>query len=140
HKMGIHGNATCVINFDQAKGYLIGPENRGLNCMFTFMNTARIGTAVQGISASESSFQGALTYAKERLAKRSLSGHKAPEKEADPIIVHPAVRNMLLTQKAFAEGGRALVYLRAHYADIVEKGETEEERKFADNILSLLTP
>lgn len=140
HKMGIHGNATCVINFDQAKGYLIGPENRGLNCMFTFMNTARIGTAVQGLAASESSFQGALTYAKERLAMRSLSGPKAPEKEADPIIVHPAVRNMLLTQKAFAEGGRALVYLLAQYADIVEKGETEEERKFADNILSLLTP
>ncbi len=106
--MGIHGNATCVINFDQAKGYLIGPENRGLNCMFTFMNTARIGTAVQGLAASESSFQGALTYAKDRLAMRSLSGPKAPEKEADPIIVHPAVRNMLLTQKAFAEGGRAL--------------------------------
>ena len=80
HKMGIHGNATCVINFDQAKGYLIGPENRGLNCMFTFMNTARIGTAVQGLSASESSFQGALTYAKERLAMRSLSGPKAPER------------------------------------------------------------
>ncbi|MFM6959056.1 MAG: acyl-CoA dehydrogenase family protein, partial [Acinetobacter sp.] len=140
HKMGIHGNATCVINFDQAKGYLIGPENRGLNCMFTFMNTARIGTAVQGLSASEGSFQGALAYAKDRLAMRSLSGPKAPEKEADPIIVHPAVRNMLLTQKAFAEGGRALVYLLAQYADVVEKGETEEERKFADNILSVLTP
>ncbi len=140
HKMGIHGNATCVINFDQAKGYLIGPENRGLNCMFTFMNTARIGTAVQGLAASEGSFQGALAYAKDRLAMRSLSGPKAPEKEADPIIVHPAVRNMLLTQKSFAEGGRALVYLLAQYADIVEKGETEEERKFADNILSLLTP
>ena len=80
HKMGIHGNATCVINFDQAKGYLI-VQNRGLNCMFTFMNTARIGTAVQGLSASESSFQGALTYAKERLAMRSLSGPKAPEKK-----------------------------------------------------------
>ncbi|WOE31289.1 MULTISPECIES: acyl-CoA dehydrogenase C-terminal domain-containing protein [unclassified Acinetobacter] len=140
HKMGIHGNATCVLNFDQAKGFLIGPENRGLNCMFTFMNTARIGTAVQGLSASESSFQGALAYAKERLAMRSLAGPKAPDKEADPIIVHPAVRNMLLTQKAFAEGGRALVYLLALYADVVEKGATEEERKFADNILSLLTP
>lgn len=126
HKMGIHGNATCVINFDQAKGYLIGPENRGLNCMFTFMNTARIGTAVQGLAASESSFQGALTYAKERLAMRSLSGPKAPEKEADPIIVHPAVRNMLLTQKAFAEGGRALVYLLAQYADIVEKAKLKK--------------
>ncbi|WP_343595673.1 acyl-CoA dehydrogenase C-terminal domain-containing protein [Acinetobacter sp.] len=140
HKMGIHGNATCVLNFDQAKGFLIGPENRGLNCMFTFMNTARIGTAVQGLSASESSFQGALTYAKERLAMRSLSGAKAPEKEADPIIVHPAVRNMLLTQKAFAEGGRALVYLLSFYADIVERGATEQQQQDADNILSLLTP
>lgn len=140
HKMGIHGNATCVLNFDRATGYLIGPENRGLNCMFTFMNTARIGTAVQGLAASESSFQGALSYAKDRLAMRSLSTPKAPQKEADPIIVHPAVRNMLLTQKAFAEGGRALVYLLALYADIVEKGADEEERKFADNILSLLTP
>ena len=140
HKMGIHGNATCVINFDNAKGYLIGAENRGLNCMFTFMNTARIGTAVQGLAASEASFQGALTYAKDRLAMRSLSGVKAPEKDADPIIVHPAVRNMLLTQKAFAEGGRALVYLLAQYADIVEHGSTEEERKAADNLLSLLTP
>lgn len=73
HKMGIHGNATCVINFDNAKGFLIGPENKGLHCMFTFMNTARIGTAVQGLTASESSFQGALTYAKDRLAMRSLS-------------------------------------------------------------------
>ena len=140
HKMGIHGNATCVINFDNAKGFLIGPENRGLNCMFTFMNTARIGTAVQGLSASESAFQGALTYAKDRLAMRSLSGPKAPEKEADPIIVHPAVRNMLLTQKAFAEGSRALVYNLALYADTAEKGATEEERKAADNLLSFLTP
>ena len=140
HKMGIHGNATCVINFDQAKGYLIGPENRGLNCMFTFMNTARIGTAVQGLSASEGSFQGAVTYARDRLAMRSLSGPKAPEKEADPIIVHPAVRNMLLTQKSFAEAGRALVYFLSLHADIVEQGATEEERKYSDNILSFLTP
>ncbi len=140
HKMGIHGNATCVINFDGAKGYLIGPENRGLNCMFTFMNTARIGTAVQGLSAAESSFQGALAYAKDRLAMRSLSGVKAPEKDADPIIVHPAVRNMLLTQKAFAEGGRALIYDLAQYADLVEKSADAATREKADNILSLLTP
>ena len=140
HKMGIHGNSTCVINFDRAKGFLIGPENKGLNAMFTFMNTARIGTAVQGLTASEASFQGALAYAKDRLAMRSLSGPKAPEKEADPIIVHPAVRNMLMTQKAFAEGGRALVYFLSQYADVVEQGATEEERKSADNMLSLLTP
>src|SRR5574344_1851190 len=140
HKMGIHGNSTCVMNFDGAKGFLIGPENKGLNCMFTFMNTARIGTAVQGLAASEGSFQGALAYAKDRVAMRSLSGPKAPEKEADPIIVHPAVRNMLLTQKSFAEGGRALIYLLSLHADIVEQGATEEERKYSDNILSLLTP
>ncbi len=140
HKMGIHGNATCVLNFDNATGYLIGPENRGLNCMFTFMNTARIGTAVQGVAASEGSFQGALAYAKDRLAMRSLSGAKTPEKDADPIIVHPAVRNMLLTQKAYAEGGRALVYLLSQYNDLVEQSASEDERKSADNILSLLTP
>lgn len=140
HKMGIHGNATCVINFDSAKGFLIGPENRGLNCMFTFMNTARIGTAVQGLAASEGSFQGALTYARDRLAMRSLSGPKNPEKEADPIIVHPAVRSMLLTQKAFAEGGRALVYFLSQFADVVEVSESAEEKKAADDMLSLLTP
>jgi alkylation response protein AidB-like acyl-CoA dehydrogenase len=140
HKMGIHGNATCVIVFDEAKGYLIGPENKGLNCMFTFMNVARIGTAVQGLAASEGSFQGALTYAKDRLAMRSLSGPKLLDKEADPIIVHPAVRNMLLTQKAFAEGGRALVYFLTQFADIVEVGEDPEQRKAADDMLSLLTP
>ena len=140
HKMGIHGNATCVMNFDGAKGFLIGPENKGLNCMFTFMNTARIGTALQGVTAAEGSFQGALAYAKDRLAMRSLTGPKAPEKAADPIIVHPDVRKMLLTQKAFAEGGRALVLLTAKNADIVHKGETEEARKEADDMLGFLTP
>ncbi|MGO2445053.1 MAG: acyl-CoA dehydrogenase family protein, partial [Psychrobacter sp.] len=119
HKMGIKASATCVMNFDGATGYLIGPENRGLQCMFTFMNVARIGTAVQGLTAAEYAFQGSLTYAKDRLAMRSLSGVKAPKKAADPIIVHPAVRNMLLTEKAFAEGGRALVYYLSHFADVV---------------------
>ncbi len=140
HKMGIHGNATCVMNFDGAKGYLIGPENKGLNCMFTFMNTARIGTALQGVTASEGSFQGALAYAKDRLAMRSLTGAKAPEKAADPIIVHPDVRKMLLTQKAFAEGGRALVYMMALQNDIALKGNSEEEKKAADELLGFLTP
>lgn len=140
HKMGIHGNATCVMNFDGAKGWLIGPENKGLNAMFTFMNTARIGTALQGSTAAEASFQGALAYAKDRLAMRSLTGPKAPEKAADPIIVHPDVRRMLLTQKAFAEGGRALVYLTAQQNDIVKKSESEAERKAADDLLGFLTP
>ncbi|MBP1469664.1 acyl-CoA dehydrogenase C-terminal domain-containing protein [Acinetobacter nosocomialis] len=139
-KMGIHGNATCVLNFDGAKGYLIGPENRGLNCMFTFMNTARIGTAVQGLAASEISFQGALSYAKERLAMRSLSGPKYPEKNADPIIVHPAVRSMLMTQKAFSEGGRALAYFLAQHVDIVESSNDQEQQKHSDELLAFLTP
>ncbi|MCG6035830.1 acyl-CoA dehydrogenase C-terminal domain-containing protein [Acinetobacter baumannii] len=140
HKMGIHGNATCVLNFDGAKGYLIGPENRGLNCMFTFMNTARIGTAVQGLAASEISFQGALSYAKERLAMRSLSGPKYPEKNADPIIVHPAVRTMLMTQKAFSEGGRALAYFLAQHVDIVESSNDQHQQKHSDELLAFLTP
>lgn len=140
HKMGIKASATCVMNFDQAKGFLIGPPNRGLNCMFTFMNTARVGTAMQGVAAAELSFQGALRYARERLAMRSLSGVKAPEKEADPIIVHPAVRSMLMTQKAFAEGGRALLYFLSLQGDIVHAGATEEERKAADDLMSFLTP
>lgn len=140
HKMGIHGNATCVLNFDGAKGYLIGPENRGLNCMFTFMNTARIGTAVQGLAASEISFQGALSYAKERLAMCSLSGPKYPEKNADPIIVHPAVRSMLMTQKAFSEGGRALAYFLAQHVDIVESSNDQQQQKHSDELLAFLTP
>ena len=139
HKMGIHGNATAVLNFDAAKGYLIGPENRGLNCMFTFMNTARVGTAAQGLSHMEQSFQGALAYAKDRLAMRSLTGPKNPDGPADPIIVHPDVRRMLLTQKAFAEGSRALLYFLAMQGDVVDKG-TEEEAKAADDLMSLLTP
>lgn len=140
HKMGIKASATCVMNFEGAKGYLIGPPNRGLNCMFTFMNTARVGTALQGLAAAEGSFQGALTYAKERLAMRALSGPKAPEKEADPIIVHPDVRRMLLTQKAFAEGGRAMAYYLAQHSDIVEQGSDEEARKASDEMMAFLTP
>jgi len=138
-KMGIHGNATCVLNFDGAKGYLIGPPNRGLNCMFTFMNTARIGTAIQGLASAELSYQGALTYARERLAMRSLTGPKNPDGPADPIIVHPDVRRMLLTQKAIAEGSRALLYFLAQLGDIVDKG-TQEQAKSADDLMALLTP
>jgi alkylation response protein AidB-like acyl-CoA dehydrogenase len=138
-KMGIHANATCVLNFDGATGYLIGPPNKGLACMFTFMNTARIGTAIQGLAHAEQSFQGALAYAKERLAMRSLTGPKNADGPADPIIVHPDVRRMLLTQKAFAEGGRALLYFLSQQGDLVTKG-TEEQAKAADDLMSLLTP
>ncbi|ARU55929.1 acyl-CoA dehydrogenase [Oleiphilus messinensis] len=140
HKMGIHGNSTCVMNFDAAKGFLIGPENKGLACMFTFMNFARLGTAIQGLGAAEGSFQGALTYAKDRLAMRSLSGAKNPEGPADPIIVHPDVRRMLLTQKAFAEGARAMIYFTAQHADVVRMSEDEAERKESDEMMGFMTP
>lgn len=140
HKMGIHGNSTCVMNFDAAKGFLIGPENKGLACMFTFMNFARLGTAIQGLGAAEGSFQGALTYAKDRLAMRSLSGAKNPEGPADPIIVHPDVRRMLLTQKAFAEGARAMIYFTAQHADVVRMSEDEGERKESDEMMGFMTP
>ncbi|RRJ83172.1 phenylacyl-CoA dehydrogenase [Aestuariirhabdus litorea] len=139
HKMGIHGNSTCVMNFDEATGFLIGPENKGLNCMFTFMNTARLGTALQGLAHSEIAMQGALSYARERLQMRSLTGPKAPEKAADPIIVHPDVRRMLLTIKAFTEGNRAMAYFASKQVDITQHG-TEEERKEADQMLAFLTP
>lgn len=138
-KMGIHGNATCVLNFDGARGFLIGEPNRGLNAMFTFMNTARVGTAIQGLAHTELSFQGALAYAKDRLAMRSLTGPKNPDGPADPIIVHPDVRRMLMTQKAFAEGNRAFIYYLAQLSDIVDRG-SEEEAKKADDLMALLTP
>ncbi len=115
--MGIRASATAVLNFDNAVGYLIGEKNKGLHAMFTFMNTARIGTAVQGICHAELSFQGALPYAKERMSMRALSGKKDPEKVADAIIHHADVRRMLLTQKAIAEGGRAMIYHAAQIAD-----------------------
>ena len=140
HKMGIHGNATCVMNFDGATGFLIGPANKGLNCMFTFMNTARLGTALQGLAHAEIGFQGGLKYARERLQMRSLTGPKAPDKAADPIIVHPDVRRMLLTMKAFAEGNRAMVYFTAKQVDIVKYSKDEAEKKAADELLAFLTP
>ncbi len=139
HKMGIHDNSTCVMNFDGATGYLIGPANKGLNCMFTFMNTARLGTAMQGLAHAEWGFQNSLPYARERLQMRALTGPAAPEKAADPIIVHPEVRKMLLTQKAFAEGGRALIYYCAMLVDKVKHAEGEEKAN-ADTQLAFLTP
>jgi len=140
HKMGINANATCVINFDGAKGYLIGEVNRGLNCMFTFMNAARLGVAVEGAAAAEASFQGALAYAKDRLQMRSLSGVKNPQGPADPIIVHPDVRRMLLTQKSIAEGGRALTAYLAQLVDIVHVKKDVESVAEAEAKLALLTP
>jgi len=140
HKMGIHGNATCVMNFDGARGYLLGDVNKGLSYMFTFMNSARLWVAMQGLAHSEHAFQGALAYAKERLQMRSMSGVKNPQGVADPIIVHPDVRRMLLTQKVFAEGGRMLLYHTAMLVDRSSRGIDEEDRKLASDELALLTP
>ncbi len=139
HKMGINGSATCVLNFEEAQGFLLGEPNKGLPAMFTFMNTARIGTAIQGLCTAERAFQGALEYARERLQMRSLSGPKNPDAEADPIIVHPNVRRMLLTQKAFAEGGRAFIYWLGTLLDIAH-ADLGEQSKASDDLLSLLTP
>lgn len=140
HKMGIHGNATAVMNFDGATGFLIGPPNRGLNCMFTFMNTARLGTAMQGLAHTEIGYQKSLEYARDRLQMRALSGAKNPDGPADPIIVHPDVRRMLLTQKAFAEGGRMLIYFLAMQVDIEHLSKDEDTRKEASDYLAFLTP
>ena len=140
NKMGIHGNSTCLLNFDGATGYLVGEANKGLNYMFTFMNFARIGTGLQGLAHSEFAFQNSLAYSRDRLQMRSLTGPKNPDGPADPIIVHPDVRRMLLTQKAFAEGGRALLYFASTQGDILTKSDDPEAREFADHVLSFLTP
>ncbi|MBS3648610.1 acyl-CoA dehydrogenase C-terminal domain-containing protein [Pseudaminobacter sp. 19-2017] len=139
-KMGIHGNATCVMNFDEAVGYLIGGENAGLKAMFTMMNEARLGVGLQGLSIAEIAYQNAVAYAKERLQGRSLSGAKAPEKKADPIIVHPDVRRALMTMKSFNEAGRALILWTALHSDIVHRSPDEQERQIADDLLGLMTP
>ena len=140
HKMGIHGNATAVLNFDNATGYLIGEPHDGLNAMFTYMNVARIGTASQGSAAAERSYQGASAYALERLAMRSLSGVKNPDGPADPIIHHPDVRRMLLTQRAIAEGGRAMVTYASKFADLYTRGETQELKTYGEERLGFCTP
>ncbi|MDH4870143.1 acyl-CoA dehydrogenase C-terminal domain-containing protein [Pseudomonas sp. BN515] len=140
HKMGIKASATCVMNFDGATGFLIGEANKGLNCMFTMMNHARLGTGMQGLCLGEASYQGAVRYANDRLQMRALTGPKAPDKPADPIIVHPDVRRMLLTMKAFNEGNRALAYFTAQQLDIAHRSDSAEQREEAENLLAFLTP
>ncbi len=139
-KMGIHGNSTCVMNYDGATGWLIGEENRGLNAMFTMMNEARLGVGVQGLALSEVAYQNAATYAKERLQGRAISGVKYPDKPADPIIVHPDVRRTLMTIRALNEAGRALVMWTALKSDIAHRSDNEKDRKSADDHMGLLTP
>ena len=140
HKMGIHGSVTCVMNFDGAQGWLIGEPNKGLAAMFTMMNTARLAVGLQGLGLTERAYQNALAYARERLQMRSLSGAKFPDKPADPILVHPDVRRMLLTQKAFAEGGRLLGLYAYVHEDIRKHSTDAAERERAEALVSFLTP
>ena len=140
HKMGIHANSTCVMNYDGAQAWLIGEENRGLNAMFVMMNGARLGVAVQGLAQSEAAYQNAAAYAKDRLQGRSLTGAKAPEKPADPLIVHPDIRRMLLEIRAFNEAARALMLSVALAEDEALESPDAKARQAADDRLGLMTP
>ena len=139
-KMGIHGNATCVLNYDDAEGYLIGEENGGLKAMFVMMNEARLGVGLQGLALSEVAYQNGAAYARERIQGRSLSGPKAPDKPADPIIVHPDIRRALMTMRAINEAGRALVLWTAIKSDVAHRSGDDKERQTADDLLGLMTP
>jgi alkylation response protein AidB-like acyl-CoA dehydrogenase len=140
HKMGIHGNSTCQMNLDQAQGWLVGEPNKGLPAMFVMMNAARIGVACQSIGLTEVAYQNAVAYARERLQMRSLSGPKAPDKAADPIIVHPDVRKMLLTARAYVEGARALQLHTVLLLDQELTTDDEDLRRACADEVALLTP
>jgi len=139
-KMGIHGNSTCVMNYDNATGWLVGEENRGLNAMFVMMNEARLGVGIQGLALSEVAYQNAVVYAKERLQGRAITGAKFPDKAADPIIVHPDVRRTLMTMRAFNEAARALVLWAGLKSDVAHRSGDAKERQAADDALGLMTP
>jgi len=140
HKMGIHGNATCVMNLDSATGWLVGEPNKGLNAMFVMMNGARLGVGMQSLGLAEVAYQNSLAYAKDRIQMRSLTGPKSPDKPADPIIVHPDVRRMLLTQKAHVEGARAFTYWSGLMLDREHTHPDEKVRKESADLMALLTP
>jgi alkylation response protein AidB-like acyl-CoA dehydrogenase len=140
HKMGIHGNSTCQIVLDCATGWLVGEPNKGLPAMFVMMNGARLGVGVQGLGLTEVAYQNAAAYAKERVQGRSLSGVKAADKPADPIVFHADVRKMLLTARAYAEGGRAFAYWVALQADRQIAHADKEERQFGADMMALMTP
>ena len=140
HKMGIHGSATCVLNLDDAQGWMIGGSNKGLMAMFTMMNTARLAVGLQGLGLADRAYQNALAYSRDRLQMRALTGAKFPDKPADPIIVHPDVRRMLLTCKSLIEGGRLLGYHAASQVDITVHASDDSERQQADALLGFLTP
>ncbi len=140
HKMGIHANATCVMNYDGATGYLVGEEMKGLAAMFIMMNTARLGVGLQGLGIAEVARQNAVQYAKDRRQGRALSGAKEPLEKADTLFVHPDVRRMLMEAKAMTEGLRALCLWGALQVDLAHRAQTEDERQHADDLISLLTP
>ena len=139
-KMGIHGNSTCVLNYDGAVGYLIGEKEKGMRAMFIMMNSARLGVGLQGLSISEVATQNAAIYARDRIQGRALTGPKNSDDKADPIIVHPDVRRMLMNARAFNEGARALALWGALLVDLAHKAETAEARQEADDVVGLLTP
>ena len=140
HKMGIHGNATCVMNYEDAVGELLGEPNKGMKAMFTMMNEARLGVALQGVAISEAAYQNAAEYARERLQGRALTGPQNEDGPADPIIVHPDVRRMLMDARAFNEGARALLLESTLNSDIAMHHPDEEAREKAEDTLALLTP
>jgi alkylation response protein AidB-like acyl-CoA dehydrogenase len=140
HKMGIKASSTCVMNYDEAVGYLIGEENKGLNYMFTMMNVERLGVGIQGLGIGEVAYQNALAYARDRLQGRALTGTKNPDKPADPLMVHPDIRRMLLTMKAYNEGCRLLAGWVSHQVDVAHKCPDPIKAKKADDFLQLMTP
>lgn len=140
HKMGIKASATCVMNFDDATGWLVGQPHRGMKAMFTMMNAARLGVGIQGLGLGEAAYQGALTYAKERLQGRALKGAASPDKPADSILVHPDVRKNLLTMKSLTEGMRALAIWTGINLDLAEKSEDPAAKQRADDLVQVLTP
>ncbi len=140
HKMGIHGNATCVMNYDGAKGWMVGEENKGLAAMFIMMNAARLGVGIQGLAQAEAAYQNAVQYAQDRRQGRALTGPAEPQEKADPLFVHPDVRRMLMDAKAFTEGMRAFYLWGGLLVDLSHKAASEEERTTADDMISLLTP
>lgn len=140
HKMGIHGNATCVMNYDGARGFLVGEENKGLAAMFVMMNAARLGVGLQGLAQAEAAYQNGVLYASERRQGRALTGPAEPNEKADTLFVHPDVRRLLMDGKALTEGLRALALFVALQVDLSQHGETDEARQAADDLLGLLTP
>jgi len=139
-KMGIHGNATCVMNYDGATGWLVGEPHKGMRTMFVMMNEARLGVGLQGLAQAEVAYQNACDFARERIQGRSLSGVQNPDGPADPIIVHPDVRRMLMDNRAFIEGGRAFAYWTALYGDLLHKSPDEKVREKAGDYMALMTP